>query len=145
VLGKKGNQATDMYSRLNDVPVFESYPTQLDATHFNHVQYALNHLGDSIRLRIPRLKHLDLILEKQAWIIVDRVLNDIPIAAWTKFETKQRENLHQPIKCKLSLYHIHAHMILEHSIEAMELLLGEQLLELSPSNSASISNIQKEK
>lgn len=134
-----------MYSRLDDIPVFESIPSQLDATHFNHVQYALNHLGDSIRLQIPRLKHLDLILEKQAWIIVDRVLNDIPVAAWTEFETKQRENLHQPIKCKLNLYHTHAHMILEHSIEAMELLLGEQLLEIESVPSSSVTKIHKDK
>jgi len=134
-----------MYTRLDDMPVFESYPTQLDAVHYNHVQYALNHLGDSIRLQLPRLKHLDLILEKQAWIIVDRVLNDVPIAAWTEFETARRESLHQPIKCKLNLYHMHAHLVLQHSLEAMELLLGEQLQEMESTQTASVTTIQKEK
>lgn len=129
-----------MYKRLDDVPVFESYPTEVSALHFNHVQYALNHLGDSIRLQIPKMKHLDLILEKKAWIIVDRVLNDVPIAAWTDFETVHRENLHEPIRCRQKLYHQHAPLILNHTIEAMELLLGEQL----PEKTASVSSINKD-
>ena len=133
-----------MYSRLDDVPVFESYPTQLDATHFNHVQHALRHLGESIRLQIPRLKHLDLILEDHAWIIVDRALNDVPVAAWTDFETENRNNLHQPIKCKQRLYHAHAHMVLRHTLEAMELLLGEQLQEMGTGQSATVSSLKKE-
>ena len=133
-----------MYSRLDEVPVYESYPTEMDATHYNHVQYALNHISDSIRLQIPRLKHLDLILEKQAWIIVDRVLNDIPVAAWTNFETGQRDNLHQPIRCEQRLYHIHARMILNHTLEAMELMLGESLQNFQPNSEASITDIHKQ-
>lgn len=133
-----------MYSRLDEVPVMESYPTSLDATHFNHVQYALKHLGSSIRLQIPRLKHLDLILEKQAWIIVDRVLNDVPVAAWTDFETAHRDNLHQPIQCKQRLYHIQARMILGRTLEAMELLLGEQLQAVGGKEPASVTSIRRE-
>jgi len=133
-----------MYSRLDDVPVFESYPTELDAIHFNHVLYALNHLSDSIRLQIPRLKHLDLILEKSAWIIVDRALNDVPVAAWTDFETEKRNNLHQPIKCKQRLYHAHARMVLKHTLEAMELLLGEQLQEVEIGQQATVSSLIKD-
>ena len=132
-----------MYSRLDDVPVYESYPTKLDATYYNHVQYALNHMSDSIRLQIPRLKHLDLILENHAWIIVDRALNDVPIAAWTYFETKHRDNLHQPIQCEQRLYHAHARMILDHTLEAMELLLGESLQNLQIDSDASITDINK--
>ncbi|MGD8592507.1 MAG: hypothetical protein PVF82_06715 [Gammaproteobacteria bacterium] len=121
-----------MYTRLKDIPVFEFRDTQVNAGHFNHVQVALKKLGDSIRFPIPKLKHLDLILEKEAWIIVDRVLNDVPIAAWTDFQTEHRDNLHQPIQCRLRLYHANADLILERTLEAMELLLGEQLAEALP-------------
>lgn len=131
-----------MYSRLNDVPILESLPATLAAIHFNHVQHALHSLGDSIRLQIPRLKHLDLILERPAWIIVDRALNDIPIAAWTDFDT-HRDNLHRPIHCTLRLYHIHAHMILDRTLEAMELVLGEQLQDLGVEQPAPIIPIKK--
>lgn len=118
-----------MYSRLDDVPVYESFPTQVNAMHFNHVQHALKRLGESIRLQIPRMKHLDLILERHAWIIVDRALNDVPIAAWTDFQTAQRHTLHEAIKCTQKLYHVHAGLVLDRSIEAMELMLGELLPE----------------
>jgi hypothetical protein len=121
-----------MYTRLKDIPVFEFRDTQVNAGHFNHVQAALKTLGDSIRLTIPKLKHLDLILEKEAWIIVDHVLNDIPVAAWTDFQVQHRDNLHQPIQCRLQLYHANADLILERTLEAMEMLLGEQLADALP-------------
>jgi hypothetical protein len=132
-----------MYSRLEDVPVYESFSTTVKAIHFNHVQRALNKLGDSIRLSIPRMRHLDLILEKQAWIIVDRVLNDVPIAAWTDFKTSSRDNVHQPISCTQKLFHVHAHLILDRSLEAMELMLGELLPEGDIENPAAIVPIDK--
>ncbi|WP_455209662.1 hypothetical protein [Kaarinaea lacus] len=121
-----------MYTRLKDIPVFEYRDTHVNAGHFNHVQVALKKLGDSIRFPIPKLKHLDLILEKDAWVIVDHVLNDIPVAAWTDFQTQQRSDLHQPIRCRLRLYHANADLILARTLEAMELLLGEQLAEMTP-------------
>ena len=116
-----------MYTRLDDIPIFELSESQVDALHYNHVQVALKRLGTSIRYPLPSLKHLDLIIEKDAWIIVDRVLNDIPIAAWTDFENQHRDNLHEPIRCNLRLYHINAKLVLQRTLEAMELLLGEQL------------------
>jgi hypothetical protein len=130
-----------MYTRLKDIPVFEFRDTQLDAGHFNHVQVALKKLGDSIRFPIPKLKHLDLILEKEAWIIVDHVLNDIPVAAWTDFQAEHRDNLHQPIKCRLQLYHANADLILARTLDAMELLLGEQLAELAPDTSDASASV----
>jgi len=132
-----------MYSRLDDMPVYESYSTTVKAIHFNHVQHALNKLGESIRFSIPRMKHLDLILEKRAWIIVDRVLNDVPIAAWTDFQTSNRDNIHQPIRCTQKLFHIHAELILDRSLEAMELLLGEILPGGDAENPADVLSIDK--
>ena len=116
-----------MYTRLGDIPIFELTDSQIKALHYNHVQVALKRLNGSIRYPIPKLRHLDLILEKDAWIIVDRVLNDIPVAAWTDFQIQHRDNLHQPINCKLRLYHANASMILGRTLDAMELLLGEEL------------------
>ena len=117
-----------MYTRHNEIMMMEKRPGEnIQAVHYNHVQHALKTLGTQIRLAIPRLKHLDLILQKDAWIIVDRVLNDMPIVAWTEFEIHQRKNLHEPILCELRLYHYAAEMILDRTLEAMEMLLGENL------------------
>jgi hypothetical protein len=122
-----------MYSRHETFPVYELRSAEISAIHFNHVQHALKRLGDEIRLSIPRLRSLDLILQRRAWVIVDNALNDVPIAAWTEFETAHRVNLHEPIKCVQKLYHQHAQLVLNHTIEAMELILGEQMDETTDS------------
>ncbi|WP_455221238.1 hypothetical protein [Kaarinaea lacus] len=127
-----------MYTRLNDIPILELRDSSIDALHFNHVQVALKRINESLRYPIPKMKHLDLILEKEAWIIVDRVLNDIAVAAWTDFSVEHRENLHQPIPCKLRLYHANANMILDRTLDAMEMLLGEQLSEQNKNQDCSL-------
>lgn len=121
-----------MYDRLDEVPVFDRRHVKLSATHFNHVKIALKRLGNEIRLAIPKLKHLDLILQKEAWIIVDRVLNDVPIAAWTEFQIEHRDNIHEDINCLLKLYHMNAELILDRTLEAMEMLLSEELADMLP-------------
>lgn len=118
-----------MYIRHDEVPVFERKRGAVSATHYNHVQIALKRLGGSIRLPLPKLKHLDLIIQKDAWIIVDRVLNDVPIAAWVDFKAMHRKSLHEPIYCMLNIYHAEAERILKRTLEAMELMLGEVLNE----------------
>jgi hypothetical protein len=120
-----------MYTRLENVPVYEFREGTVDARHYNHVQIALKRLGNSIRFRIPKLKHLDLILEPEAWVIVDRVLNDVPVAAWTRFSRQHRDNLSEPVTCRIQLYHANAALILERTLAAMDTLLGEQLAHLT--------------
>lgn len=94
----------------------------------------MNRLGEQIRFRIPRLKHLDLILQKDAWIVVDRVLNDYPIITWTDFEVKNRDSLHEPIKCHIRYFHVAATAIKVQTLEAMEMLLGEELADKITNN-----------
>jgi hypothetical protein len=116
-----------MYTRHDEVPVFEYRDGVLDAVHYNHVQVALKRLGESLRLSLPKLKTLDLILQRDAWIIVDRAFDDLPVAAWTNFDIDRRTALHAPVHCQIRLYHANAGMLLKRVLEAMELLLGEQL------------------
>lgn len=116
-----------MYTRLDDIPVFKRRASCMPALYFNHVQQGLKYLGESIRFPIPRLRTLDLILQKDAWIIVDRRLNDFPVAAWTCFDASHRDNLHEGIDCELRFYHQNAELVLERTLEAMEMILGEQL------------------
>ena len=134
---------TPLYIRHDEVPQLGARPGKVDALYFNHVQTALKHLGDQIRLKIPKLKHLDLILQKDAWIIVDTVLNDIPVVAWMNFETEHRDNLHEPIQCEIRFFHFAASMVLNRTLEAMELMLGEQLAELLPDDSTTVIPFKK--
>lgn len=118
-----------MYTRLGDLPAYEIRESSMRALYFNHVQQGLKHLGNSIRFPVPKLRSLELILQQEAWIIVDNALNDYPIAAWTAFKSDHRDNLHEDIPCRLQIYHMHAGLVLSRTLEAMELILGEQLEE----------------
>lgn len=123
-----------MYTRHDEVPVFEYQGAQIAAVHYNTVQTAFKRLGEEIRLSIPKLRTLDLILQRDAWVVVDSALGDIPIAAWTNFDAGHREALHTPVPCQLRLYHANGAMIITRVLEAMELLLGERLTELEESH-----------
>lgn len=116
-----------MSSILEGLPVYQHISGTMSAEHYNSVQLALKRIAHTIRLEIPKLRTLDLILEKEAWIVVDRSINDFPIIAWTNFDVSNRNNLNQPIACDILMYHQHAPIIVEKVMEAMEILLGEKL------------------
>jgi len=116
-----------MKSKLEDLPSFETRRETVKAIHYNLVQVALKRLGSPLRFALPRLRSLDLHLEQDAWIVVDKSLNDIPVMAWIDFDTSKRDNLHEDIPCILKIYHSHAGILIEKVMEAMTLLLGEQL------------------
>ena len=116
-----------MKSRLEDLPTFETRRATVKAIHYNLVQVAFKRLGSPLRFALPKLRTLDLHLEKDAWIVVDKSLNDIPVMAWVDFDTAGRASLHEDIPCILKIYHSHAGMLIDKVMEAMTLLIGEQL------------------
>jgi hypothetical protein len=117
------------YTRHDEVLILDRRPGNIDANYFNQAHTALKRIGHQIRFKIPTLNHLDLIVQEHDWIVVDRVLNDIPIVAWTDFQTEGRDNLHEPIACEVRLYHFAARMILKTTLDAMEDILGQSLAE----------------
>ena len=138
-------QTIYLYNRHNEVSVLTARQSKVEATHFNHVQTAMKRLGPELRFRIPKLKHLDLIIQKDAWIVVDIALSDFPILCWTDFKTEHRENLHEPIVCEVRIFHFAASMILKKTINAMEMLLGEELAKREPDDDFSVLPFNKRK
>ena len=118
-----------LYTRHNEVMILDRRPGNVDPSYFNRAQTALKRIGEQIRFKIPKLSHLDLIVQEDAWIVVDRVLNDMPIVAWTDFQTEGRDNLHEAIACEIRLYHFAARMILNTTLDAMEVILGQYMAE----------------
>ncbi|MBI3563542.1 MAG: hypothetical protein HY080_17695 [Gammaproteobacteria bacterium] len=114
-------------SRLEELPSYESRESQVAAGYFNLVKVALNRLDKPLRFELPRLRTLELILEADAWVVVDCALNDFPIVAWLNFATQRRSTLHQPIPCQRRTYHAHATMIVDRVLDALPLIVGEQL------------------
>ena len=117
------------YTRHNEVLILDSKPGDVEARYFNIVHTAMKRISKHWRTRIPGLNHLDLILQDDAWIIVDRVLNDMPVAAWTNFETGGRDNLNEPIPCEIRIYHFAARAVLQTTLDKMEQIVRDSLKE----------------
>ena len=113
------------YTRHNDVIVLDSKPDKVEAKYFNRALIALKRTDEPIRFKIPKCNHLDLILQKDAWIIIDRVLNDMPVAAWTNFQTEHRDSLHKAVPCEICIYHFAARMVLQAALDALETTLHQ--------------------
>jgi hypothetical protein len=135
---------TQLYTRHNEVPLLHNREGKVEAVYYNEVQTALKKLGRQIRFPIPKLKHLDLILQKDAWIVVDRALSDFPVLAWTSFQTENRDSLHEPVKCEVRIFHFAASMILRRTLDAMDLMLGEQLSEIINDEKADVLPFKKD-
>lgn len=115
-----------MRSRLDEVPVLKTVPTTVPAHHFNRLRLALLRLGDPLRLELPRLRHLDLLLGRDAWVCVDRTLYDLPVVAWTDFQ-HGRSALHEPVPCVMRLYHAHAEVVVPILFAEVEKVLKKRM------------------
>ena len=132
-----------MPSRLDDIPVYEYKTGEIESHYYNHVQIALKRIGKQIRIEIPGLKHLDLILDQEAWIIVDRVHADVPIAAWSDFDAQKRESLSTPINCTIRTYHQNADLIMQRTLDSMETFIDEELAKGYEPDTDKVINITK--
>ncbi len=116
-----------MYTRHLDVPVYEYRDILLDAALYNAVKLSLKRVDDTLRIRLTGLKTLDLILQEDAWIVVDRAFNDVPVIAWNQFERSNELSLHRPVSCELRLFHAHGGILLERILSETESTLKGML------------------
>lgn len=84
-------------------------------------------LENPIRFPLPVLRHLEMVLDDEAWVCVDESLNDIPVLAWVEFQSCGRTNLHQPVVCRLHTYHCHADIIIDRIMESIHSILNQRL------------------
>lgn len=102
-----------MKSRLDDVPVLKSKSSTVDAAHFNTIRLGLLRLGAPLRYQIPELRGLDILMDDQLWLCVDRTLDDLPVIAWKDFDVAGRAGLDQPIPCTMLYFHAHGDVIVD--------------------------------
>lgn len=119
-----------MGSRLDNLPVYKQSSDTLAAEEYNRVLIALKRFGEPIRISLAGLRTLELVLDHEAWIVVDNAFNDIPVLAWTEFEVSERQTLHEPISCTLKMYHAHAKIILDEVHDQMGKVLMERIEKL---------------
>ena len=97
-----------MATRIDDLPVIATRPDQLEAALYNLWRRARQRFGTPLRIELPGLKEMALLLEDDAWVVVDQRQYDLPILAWVEFASQGRDALHEPVRCTLNYYHFMA-------------------------------------
>lgn len=116
-------------SRIGDVPVYEQRDDEVEARLYNLWRRAKLRYGSPLRIPLVDYPGMVMLLEEQEWICVDERQNDLPVLAWVAFEGRGRDNLHEPVKCKLNYYHFAASKIRSHGLELMAQALEKRLRE----------------
>ena len=116
----------NMPNPLDEHDTLHTMRKVIPAEHYNRVRLALKRLSNPLLVELSPMRQLKIILLDQYWLCFDFCMNDMPVLAWTEFETLGRSALNEPVECELRLYHCHAGMImgevlqtLDHSLETM--------------------------
>ncbi len=103
------------------------FPKMIEAACYNRARLALIRVANPLQLTLPRHRGLRVILSDKAWLVVDSLNSDNPVLVWSDFSTADRSGLHEPVSCRLSLFHNHAGLIMGSALEALEAALAEIL------------------
>ncbi len=134
-----------MKSRIEDTPKLRTISTEIESNRFNQVRLGLIRLGGPIRMKLPGLRGMDVIIDGQAWVCVDRTLYDLPVLAWTDFKSQHRTGIHEPVQCLLHYYHVHADLITETVLATIVSVLTERMEEKYPARASAILQLQANK
>ncbi len=131
-----------MRSRINDIPILKSVQTSMEATHYNHVCIALQRVANPLRIELLNLRGLDILLDDEAWVCVDRTMGDLPAMAWTSFKPAQRSGLHMSVPCELRFYHNHADLICGTVLDLVDRYIRERLEEMAPQKARPVTRLR---
>lgn len=97
-----------MSTRIGDLPVIATRPDRMEAATYNLWRRARRRFRPPLRIALPGLKEMALIMDDDAWVVVDQRQYDLPILAWVDFAAQGRDALHEPVACTLNYYHFMA-------------------------------------
>ena len=104
-------------------------PKEIDASTFNLARLALVRLANPLRVSLADHRCLEVIVSQQQWVCVDACQDDQLIMSWREFDIQHRAAIHEPINCKLYLYHTHASLIMGSACDGLATILNELLHE----------------
>ena len=134
-----------MKTRINDLPIFERRPFEMDAELYNTVTVALHRLKPPFRIPLDGLRGLEMLIDDELWICVDTSMNDLPVMAWVEFNAHERQSLHQPVPCELRLYHGQAGVILSRALDRIYASLRQALKPPDEGDSDTVINLPTER
>ena len=112
-------------SWIDDRMPYQILKTSLSAQDFNAIRLGIIRLGSPLSFNLGEIKGLRCILDDHAWVFVDRFVDDMPLLAWTNFES--RSGLNETISCELRLYHFKADMLVNKALGLLNDAIAEQL------------------
>lgn len=121
-----------MPNRLSDVPAMATARMNMPAHRYARANRAVRHARGPLRTALRGLRGLDLIVEEALWLCVDRTLDDLPVIAWLDFQPEPGRGLHDPIPCRVQLYHFHAQAIVDTVFGHMDEFLEATLADVLP-------------
>lgn len=116
---------------LRDVPLLRSLPKTVEAACYNRVRLAIKRLGCPLRIELGR-PSLVMFLEEHLWAGVAPWDESLPMLIWSDFDVQGRDALHQPVTCRLRLYHSHAGLMMGPALEVLSEKLARRLRPLPP-------------
>lgn len=120
---------------IRDVQPLRTVPKLIEAETYNTVRLALRRLGTPLVIQPRGLRAVEMLLEPQRWVCVDDLGNGLPLLEWTEFAVTDRA-LHEPVACRLRLYHVHAGLLLSAVLDNTCLVLAQRLREWMPNDTA---------
>lgn len=96
----------------------------IEASCYNRVLLALARLGEPLEVELPALR-MSIRAERRVWV-GRSLINDIPLMAWLEFQAADR-GLHEPVPCRLHLYHFHAGLLAGHAPQCLAAALEARL------------------
>jgi len=130
-----------MKTRIDDLPIMEQSQKTLDARLFNQIRLGLLRLGSPLRIRLEGLRSLDMLLDTEEWVIVDRSMDDLPVIAWRDFQICGRKALDAPVTCTALSFHQHADKIQQQALNYIAHYMDEHLHEHTQQTLATVSDI----
>ncbi len=121
-----------MSTRIENVPKLRTVPASINADLYNRALLATLRLEAPLRIRLPGLRTIDVVINRDTWICLDRTMYDLPALAWTHINQKGRNALHTPIDCELHYYHIHANISAPKVLTSLYGALEEVLKSAAP-------------
>lgn len=127
-----------MSTRIENVPKLRTTPSSIDAKLYNLVRLTLIRADTPLRLRLPGLRTIDVVLNKNTWVCLDRAMYDLPALAWTNINEERRQGLHEAVDCQLHYYHIHANISASKVLDSLVMVLEEIVAKSIPASSGEL-------
>lgn len=106
--------------RLRDLPTYRTMETSLSLARFHRLRLYLLRTDEPRVLDLRGLRSLGMVVEQDAWICIDRTMNDLPVIAWTRFRRPASLAPNAEVFCDLHFYHSHASLIVAGVLEKAE-------------------------